>query len=211
MLLSVAEAATVLGCSERAVRARLARGDLPGVKRQGRWHVRRADLPLDGQQRRALQERAEAVRAAVEAALPSRTATTRAQRAVSVADLEPFRAGHTVLAAMRAHAVAGGPAVPGAGCAAAEVEAALLAIAEGHHQFAPAVKLEALTRARAALGRAVGALLAAADGPPESPALDWVVALEAEVMPRLAGFIRWTEKLGRRQERRGAPREEREP
>lgn len=70
------------------------------------------------------------------------------------------------------------------------------------------MKLEALTRGRGALGRAVGALLAAAHGAPGPPALDWIVALEAEVLPRLAGFIRWTERLGRRRGRREGTRDE---
>ena len=202
MLLSVQEAATVLGCSTRAVRARLERGDLPGTKQRGRWRIRREDLPLERQQQRALQERADAVGAAVEAALPSRIARTSGQRAVSVADLEPFRVCRALRAAMRERTATDAVAPPGAERAAAEVERAILAIAEAHHQFTPAVKLEALTRARAAMGRAVGTLLAFAAAAPEAPALDWIVTIEAEAMPRLAGLIRWTEKLGRNKERR---------
>ncbi len=199
MTITVTEAATILGCTPRAVRAQLLRGALPGHKRDGRWRLRREDLPLKARDRRDLQARADAVRAAVEAALPSRTATTRGQRAVSVADLAPFRAARALLGAMRAHRATD---VPGAPRAEAEVEAALLAIAEAHHQFDPAVKVEALTRARAAFGRAVGSLLAATEQPPDAPALDWIVALEAEVLPRLAGLIRWTERLERRGRRR---------
>ena len=45
MLLTVIEAATVLGCSPRAVRARIARGELKGSKQDGQWRIPRGDHP----------------------------------------------------------------------------------------------------------------------------------------------------------------------
>lgn len=76
MELNVREAATLMGRSPRTVRAQLARGDLPGVKRQGQWRLQRRHLPLTEDQRRALQARAEGIRQLVEEALPGRTAAT---------------------------------------------------------------------------------------------------------------------------------------
>ena len=74
MELSAREVATILGVSPRTIRARMARGELPGSKRHGRWWVDRRHLPLTEQQRRNLQGKAESVRRAVEGALPSRLA-----------------------------------------------------------------------------------------------------------------------------------------
>ncbi len=43
MHLSIREAATLLEKSPRAFRAQVARGDLPAVKRNGRWRIDRGD------------------------------------------------------------------------------------------------------------------------------------------------------------------------
>ena len=81
MELSVREAATLMGRSPRTVRAQLARGELPGVKRGGRWRVQRRHLPLTEDQRRALQTKADGIRQLVDDALPGRTATTSTDQA----------------------------------------------------------------------------------------------------------------------------------
>lgn len=101
MDLSVREVATLLGRSGRTVRAQLTRGELAGVKRNGRWRVARHSLPLTEAQRRSLQSKADALRQAVEEALPSRMAATPGQRSRSVADLDAFRSGARLLAAVR--------------------------------------------------------------------------------------------------------------
>lgn len=87
---------------ERAIRAQLARGDLPAVKRGGRWRIERRHLPLTEPQRKALQARADTVRQAVEEALPSRLARTPGQKSRSLADLDAFRHGARLLAELRA-------------------------------------------------------------------------------------------------------------
>ena len=89
MDLTTHEAATLLGISERAVRGRLRKGDIPGVKRGRRWRIPKERLPLDETQRRALQAKAEEARAALEAELRSRVAGRSGKRSGSVADLEP--------------------------------------------------------------------------------------------------------------------------
>ena len=51
MELTVREAAALMGRSARPVRAQVARGELPGVKRGGRWLIPRKALPLTEAQR----------------------------------------------------------------------------------------------------------------------------------------------------------------
>jgi excisionase family DNA binding protein len=102
MKLSIREAATLLGRSPRTLRAQLARGEIPGVKKGGRWTLDRRDLPLTESQRRALQGKADSLREAVEDALPSRVADRAGKRAKSLADLEVFRLVATLLGEVRA-------------------------------------------------------------------------------------------------------------
>ena len=101
MKLSVREAATILDRSSRTVRGQLARGELPGVKRHGRWYVDRRHLPLTESQRRTLQAKAGRIRQAVEEALPSRMARTSGDRSRSLVDLDAFRLGAELFAELR--------------------------------------------------------------------------------------------------------------
>lgn len=57
MELSVREAAVLTGRPPRTLRAQLARGEMPGVKRNGRWVVDRRHLPLTEDQRRRLEHK----------------------------------------------------------------------------------------------------------------------------------------------------------
>lgn len=197
MELSSREVATLLGCSPRTVRARMARGDLPAVKRGGRWWVDRRRLPLDEPQRRRLAGKADALRQAVEAALPSRLARTTGQHGRSVADLEAFRRGAQLLAEVRA---GGQDALPQGAVSRLTglLEESLAALAEAVHHFDRERKLEALHRARTGLARAVAVCLIETGIPPPEPILSWVSTLELEVIPALAGFARWAEGLGGR-------------
>ena len=101
MEISVREAASLLGRSRRTVRSQLARGELAGRKRAGRWHVDRRHLPLSAAQHQALQKKAEHVREAVDSTLPSRLAHDRCDRSRSVLDLDAFRIGAQVLRELR--------------------------------------------------------------------------------------------------------------
>ncbi len=198
MDLTVREAAVVLGRRPRTVRAQLARGELPGKKRGGRWRVDDRELPLSEAQRRALQRKADRVRRVVEDALPSRMATSRGQRSRSIADLDAFRRGAEVLAEMRRDCqVLDGAARERA---AAMAEEGLLAFSEGVMLFDREHKLEALKRARSNLARCAAVLLLAGGIPPADPVFGWVRAIESEVIPAVAGFARWADgrKGGRR-------------
>lgn len=137
------------------------------------------ELPLDERRRAALHGKAEAVRGRVEDALPSRAALRGGRRQRSVVDLEPFPALHALLA---------------------ELRDALLRLGEAHVVFAPAAKAETFDQARRAVGQAIAALATEPGTPPAGP-LPAVVArhierLESEVLPRLAGLVRWAERLG---------------
>lgn len=197
MELSVREAATLMSRSARTVRAQLARGDLPGKKRNGQWVIERRHLPLTEVQHRVLQEKAQAVRDAVEAALPSRTARHAGERERSILDLDAFRIGAEVLRSLRAASEQALPA-KARDRAAAAVESSLLALAEAMLQFERDLKLAAVRRCRARLARAVGLLLIEAGEPLHEPVLGWVRRLETEVAPALGGFARWVDRLRER-------------
>ncbi|MCB9765616.1 MAG: helix-turn-helix domain-containing protein [Alphaproteobacteria bacterium] len=189
MDLTLREAATLLGRSPRTLRGQLARGDVPGRKKGGRWLIPSDTLPLTEPQRRALQAKADEVRELVEDALPSRTARRRKEGLRSVVDLEAFRVGRPVLRALQA---ADRPAlVP----AAAELERCLVILAEGCHLFHREPKLAALNEARSHLGRAIGHLALAAEDPTAEPEATWLSTLEREALPALSGLVRWAERL----------------
>lgn len=185
MLLSVREAATLLRCSPRAVRARLVRNDLKGSKVDGRWLVARDALPLTAEEHHAVQERAGAIRDLVENVLPPRLPPGpdgRPRR--TLADLAAFRAGVDVHRRLRA-------AESGvASAAAGHVEAALVALGRAWPLFHPDARVRLLDEARSHVGAAMATLLL--DGGPDAAAL--VVALESQMLPPLAGMCRAAER-----------------
>lgn len=193
MELNVREAATLMGRSPRTVRAQLARGDLPGVKRQGQWRLQRRHLPLTEDQRRALQARAEGIRQLVEEALPGRTATTSGDRRRSLADLDAFRKVLDLRQKIAADTLLEPPIRDRF---LKRLLAALLALGEAFHQFDRRIKLEAVNRCRAQLARLAAELLSERGSPPPEPLHDWLLELEREILPSIAGLARWIDKLG---------------
>ena len=189
MELSVREAAALLDRSPRTLRAQLARGELPAVKRSGQWWVHRRDLPLTEAQRRRAADKAESVRRAVDDVLPSRLDGKVGR---SVADLDAFRHGAALLAEVRADTEVSEALRERA---AAGLEEALLALSEAVLHFDRNAKLEAVERSRRGFARVVGMLLVEAGIPPAEPVHAWVQALERDVLKAVAGFARWTEKL----------------
>lgn len=199
MELSVREVAVLSGTSSRTIRARMARGELPAVKRNGRWKIDRRHLPLTEAQHRHLQAKAEGVRQSLEAVLPPRLAATAGQRSRSLVDLDSFRRGSELLAELRS---SGSQHFPTAVLARVErrLESALLALAEASAHYDRQLKLDALNRSRSSLAQALALLLiAAGSNPPEVPRR-WALVLETEVLPAVAGFARWVEGLGRRRQ-----------
>lgn len=102
MEITVTEAAALLGRSVRTVRAQVARGELPGIKRGGQWFVNKAALPLTEPQRAAMQAKADTLRGALEQALPPRLARSGGSLRRGLADLDAFRLGAVLLAELRA-------------------------------------------------------------------------------------------------------------
>jgi len=186
MVVTVAEAAQLLGVSARTVRSRLARGELPGRKRGGQWVVPRESLPLPEAEHRRLQQRAEAIRHTVDAALPSRGGAPKRRR--SVVDEVAFRSGHALRQELR------GSDHPAARAAADAIEEGLVALGLALHEWQPRARLHALVRARAAISRAAVHLLLDQPIPPPSPVCEWLVTLEHEVLPPLAGLFRRAER-----------------
>ena len=196
MELTVREAAALLGKHPRTIRAKIARGDLHAFKREGQWRIPRGTLPLTEPQRQDLQVKAEAVRTAVEAHLPGRTAESRGDRRRSVADLDVFRGGLELLAWVRDAEDLSARTLAGVEAA---LEVALMALSEGVHHYARHEKRAAFVHARAAFARAA-ALLLEAGVPPTEPVHTWLVALEGRLIPATARLVRWSETLpGRRQ------------
>jgi len=186
MLLSVTEAAQVLGVSARTVRGRLARGELKGRKKGGHWVVPRDTLPLPESEHRRLQDHAESIRRTVDAALPSRTPALRKRR--SVVDEVAFRTAHALRIELRASPH------PSAAPAADAVEEGLVALALALHEWRREARLAALTRTRAAMSRAVALLLLDGSMPPQPPVVGWVVTLEQDVLGPLVGLSRRAER-----------------
>ncbi len=192
MELTVPEAAALLGRSPRTLRAQVARGEIPGTKRNGRWYVDKRDLPLTEVQRRALQEKSDQVRAAVESVLPSRMASRPGQRFRSLADLDSFRRGAQLLAEISQSDH------PAAMKSAFHIRKALFHLAEAVHQYHRDLKADALAQARAELAHAVAVLLMDGGLPPPDPLHGWVLALETEILPAVSGFARWVAQLSDR-------------
>lgn len=189
------EAATLMGRSPRTVRAQLARGELPGVKRDGRWRVHKRHLPLTESQQRALDAKADTVRVTVEDALTSRRGPRSGERSRSIADLDAFRLGAEVLAKLRStEPEHSSSAARQEACE--SLEASLLALAEASLHFEQRAKRAALDRCRSNLARTVARLLLSDDG---EVASGCARQLEDGMAPAVAGFARWIDRLGRKQ------------
>lgn len=186
MDLTVTEAATLLGLTPRAVRARLVRGELKGRKHGGQWKVRKTDLPQTPAELAETQARVTDLRDALEAGIPA--AVKKKLGAIPLDALEAFDLGRAVLTELTSAAA---PALDGAR---QSLEAGLISLAAGHHRFARKPKLEALRRSRDHVSEAIARLLLVVPGDPR--AHDLATRLETEALPRLAGLIRWAERLG---------------
>lgn len=193
MELSVREAAVLTGRPSRTLRAQLARGELPGVKRNGRWVVDRRHLPLTEDQRRRLEHKAGKIRRQVDEVLPSRLAASRGDRQRSLVDLEVFRLTldlHRDLLADKQ--------LTNRERLLCLSHDAVLALAETFHEFDREAKLQAVHRARACLAHLAAELLIDHGLPPSEPAFRWLHRLERDILPAVAGLARFIDRLGRR-------------
>ncbi|MCC6782307.1 MAG: helix-turn-helix domain-containing protein [Planctomycetes bacterium] len=188
MEISIREAAALLGRSPRAIRARIARGELPARRRGRVWLVDTDHIPLTVEQRARRDALAAELRATLERAAPPRAATTRDRRGRSVLDFAPFTELRAVL-----HSCEAGDAPPSLAAITEIVRAACARLAIAAHEFEPRAFAAVLRAARRDLARACGTLFLA--GPePDSGALVCASKIEHEVLPRIGGLLRWAEK-----------------
>lgn len=187
MVLSLAEAARLLGKSERQVRYLIQTGQLAAKKHQGRWRIRREDLPLSEGQERAERQKAErAARLAVEVLQP-RTDGKGSARHYSVRELRAYREGAPLYQELAREAGTDHPA-------ALLLREALMLLACGCHEYEGRQKAEFYSKAREQASRAVMALLLE----DEARRSDLVERFETALLPAIGGLIRQAEKRGRR-------------
>jgi len=191
--ITIREAAPLLGRSPRAVRAKIARGELAATRRGRTWMIALATLPLTEAQRQSMQQRAETVRGALDAVLPSRAATDRRRKRRSLLDLIPFTEGVRLLREI----AAAPPASTAYRSAQRRLRRALLALAAGAAEYDARQRALSLRRARLHFACAASLLLAAPE-PPDARVLGWCERIEHDVLPPIGGLLRWAEQRGRR-------------
>lgn len=189
MELSVREAAALLARSPRTIRAQLAAGQLSGKRSGRRWVVDGRRLPLSRAQHIALQERADTVRDAVEAALPARATADRRRRR-SVTDLKPFQAGRVALRALQSPCDVRAPSMHRAEHA---LRDGLASLCDASQTFDRDGKIRRLRAARGAFSHALAELLVR--DPDDERSRAGIDTIEQEVMPTLAGLLRWADRL----------------
>lgn len=192
MRLSLSQAATLLGKSERQLRYLVKTGQIPATKADGKWSIDEADLPLTASQRSAIDARAEAARRAFEGALPPTDKPDQPdagrERVYTVTKLEAFRQGQALYRDARA-LLADDPAC-------GLLFAALDHLTRGCHLFHADDKARAFALARAQASAALTHLLLGDAHPDGRRRL--AERLEAEVLPRIAGLVASCERRARR-------------
>jgi hypothetical protein len=192
MKLSLSEAATVLGKSERQVRYLIKQGTLQARKENGRWTVSSEELPLSDVQRRALAGRVETAREAFQRGLePAVKATDgKGAKSYSVRDLAAFQAGEAILRELDS---ALGPGDPARG----ELFAALTLLARGCHSFQPATKAARYVEAREAAATAVTYLFVGA-GETTGRREEFGRRIEQQLIPGIAKLVALHERRSQR-------------
>jgi excisionase family DNA binding protein len=188
--ISLAEAATVLGKSERQVRYMIKNGRLKAVKIGGRWVVESTDLPLTDDQRQAMAHRVDAARAAFErgVAPAERVAQAEKKRHYSVLDLDTFSLGLELYREIRGVIGNDQPA-------AAHMFECLRELTAGCHDFHPKDKSSHFAAARGeCTGALVHLLVAAADADDDGPVSALAARLEQELIPKVSSLIAGQER-----------------
>lgn len=186
MDLSLAEAARLLGKSERQLRYLIKTGKLPARKVEGRWRLVREELPLTpGQERAEEVKRQRAARVALEVLQPAADGSDPRRR-FSVRELRAYREGAPLCRSLAAELGADHPA-------ARSLREALMLLACGCHEFHGRDKAGYYARAREQVSRAVMSLLLEDD----EARGDLVEQIEQSLLPALGGLIRQAERRGR--------------
>ena len=177
--LSLAEAARLLGKSERQLRYLIAKGTLKARKVGRQWRLRRRDLPLsEGQEKAAAQKEARSLGLELEAATAGRQLSVRKIRACQV--------GLPLYRELRDAAGADHPAV-------VLLEEALMLLACGYYEFHGREKSAYYSRAREQASRAAMTLMLEDDEDRRS----LVERLETQLLPAIGGLVRRAERRGR--------------
>lgn len=186
MDLSLAEAARLLGKSERQLRYLVKTGKVPAQKVAGRWRLVREELPLsEGQERAERIKSQRAARIAQEVLQPDAHGPA-VQRRFSVRELAAYREGAPLYRSLAAEL---GAEHPAAVC----LREALMLLACGCHEFHARGKAAYYGRAREQVSRAVMGLLLE----DEEARGGLAEHIEQSVLPALGGLIRRAERRGR--------------
>jgi excisionase family DNA binding protein len=190
MELTIAEAAQLLGKSDRQVRYMIRKQSLQARKVAGQWRIDRDSLPMSEGQARASEHKLGRARRVVEESL----GTT-----LAVADKEAMERRRRYRVAVQPAFQLALPVYREAvGILGAEHDAALalrqalFLITEGWHEFRPAQKIEPLRKARVCLCHALTELLLADEESTEISRL--CETIELQVLPSLGGLLRHAEK-----------------
>ena len=200
MKLSIAEAATVLGKSQRQIRYLIKTAGLRATKEGSRWRIDSGDLPISDADRQALAERSQVAREAfekglepvVKAALSARgdaPADEEKKRSYSVTDLRAFQAGEAIYREARRDL---GPEEP----AVRHLFDALSLLSRGCHCYHPKEKAGRFIEARELAATAVAALLLH-EGEATSERRSFAQRIEQEMIPKVAGLVASYEKRSR--------------
>ncbi|MCK6529908.1 helix-turn-helix domain-containing protein [Myxococcota bacterium] len=182
MQLSLADAARLLGQSERQVRYLIQTGRLAALKVAGRWVIERDALPLTEGQGRARERRAADLVDAVQEALGPHLRPD-GRRSFSVREMlafqsavGPWRATRDLLGTEHA--------------ATLELETAAIRISQGCHRFHHRDKSGAFRDARELAATAVARLYL--DGRPGAEEIG--ASVEERLLPQLSGLLRRAER-----------------
>ncbi len=187
MDLLLSETARLLDKTESQVRYMIKSGRLKARKVDGRWRIRREDLPRTAGQLRAAERKLErAADLATEVLKPR-----KGKRGSGKLSLRSLRAMEDGAKIYRELASEIGPDHP----ATEQLHEALLLLSCGYYEYASPAKAAFYGRARQHASRAAGELLLGGDGAHDA----LLERLEEKLMPALGGLVNQAE---RRQKRR---------
>jgi excisionase family DNA binding protein len=185
MLLTLAQAAELLGQSRRQIRYLIKTGRLPAVKVGGHWRIDSERLPRSPGQRAAAERKQQHLVEVVEEALALPSASDR--KRYSVRDLRAFQIGAAIYRDATARLA---PDHPAAGF----LRQVLEHVALGCHRFRQEDKVSEYQAARDHASRAACTLAIDAT----APAQELLDRVEQDLMAALGGLVRRMERRTRR-------------
>lgn len=192
--LSISEAATVLGKSERQIRYLIKKNELRARKVGGRWKIESEDLPLNERQRQALARRVDAARSAFERGVsPADRATESGdrKRRYSVNDLDAFTIGVELYRETCKSCGSNGSAEK-------HLLTCLEELTAGCHSYHPRDKAAHFSTSRREATAALVHLLIAGDNGKQEPAGPLADRLEQKLIPKVSSLIASQERRRRR-------------